>query len=158
MDTNAHGIARGRVCPGGQFPNPWEPALEMLDESGGWLPHAWIAGDDEMGRSSGFTRNCGHEGAASRTFRSASAPATLSGSWPFEPPLVGRDRFDLGSTPATRQHQAQRTEEHCASSQRCSKWHVDLVPMMSRSGMIHVCNACPLACRSPRNRCQFIFH
>ena len=28
--------------------------LEMLDEMGQWLPHGWIAGDDEMGRSSGF--------------------------------------------------------------------------------------------------------
>jgi SRSO17 transposase len=29
-------------------------ALEMLDEHGSVLPHAWIAGDDEMGRSSAF--------------------------------------------------------------------------------------------------------
>jgi len=29
-------------------------ALEMLDESGESLPHRWIAGDDEMGRSSRF--------------------------------------------------------------------------------------------------------
>jgi hypothetical protein len=26
----------------------------MLDESGGHLPHGWVAGDDEMGRSSGL--------------------------------------------------------------------------------------------------------
>jgi SRSO17 transposase len=31
-------------------------ALEMLDEGGGRLPHGWIAGDDEMGRSSKFRR------------------------------------------------------------------------------------------------------
>lgn len=31
-------------------------ALEMLDEHGGLLPHAWLAGDDEMGRSSWFRR------------------------------------------------------------------------------------------------------
>jgi len=31
-------------------------ALEMLQECGGSLPHAWIAGDDEMGRPSGFRR------------------------------------------------------------------------------------------------------
>ncbi len=30
--------------------------LEMLDEQGHLLPHAWIAGDDEMGRSSSFRR------------------------------------------------------------------------------------------------------
>jgi SRSO17 transposase len=29
-------------------------ALEMLDEHSAALPHAWIAGDDEMGRSGGF--------------------------------------------------------------------------------------------------------
>jgi len=31
-------------------------ALEMLDESGPHLPHAWVAGDDEMGRCSRFRR------------------------------------------------------------------------------------------------------
>src|SRR4051794_39847984 len=31
-------------------------ALEMLDEHGTALPHAWVAGDDEMGRSSWFRR------------------------------------------------------------------------------------------------------
>jgi SRSO17 transposase len=32
-------------------------ALEMLAEHGARLPHAWIAGDDEMGRSSAFRRD-----------------------------------------------------------------------------------------------------
>ncbi len=32
-------------------------ALEMLDEQGSLLPHSWVAGDDEMGRSSGFRRD-----------------------------------------------------------------------------------------------------
>jgi SRSO17 transposase len=32
-------------------------ALEMLDEQGALLPHSWVAGDDEMGRSSGFRRD-----------------------------------------------------------------------------------------------------
>ena len=31
-----------------------ELALQMLDEEGSLLPHAWIAGDDEMGKSSWF--------------------------------------------------------------------------------------------------------
>ena len=31
-------------------------ALEMLDECGKHLRHGWVAGDDEMGRSSGFRR------------------------------------------------------------------------------------------------------
>ena len=32
-------------------------ALEMLDECGQSLPHSWVAGDDEMGRPSGFRGN-----------------------------------------------------------------------------------------------------
>lgn len=32
-------------------------ALEMLDAKGPLLPHGWIAGDDEMGRSTRFRRN-----------------------------------------------------------------------------------------------------
>ena len=31
-----------------------EHCLEMLDEQGEGLPHQWVAGDDELGRSSGF--------------------------------------------------------------------------------------------------------
>jgi len=34
-----------------------EQALEMLRNNGKYLPHTWIAGDDEMGRSSGFRRD-----------------------------------------------------------------------------------------------------
>jgi len=36
--------------------------LEMLDEVGDLLPHAWIAGDDEMGRSSRFRRDLRERG------------------------------------------------------------------------------------------------
>ena len=32
-------------------------SLEMLDEHGDMLPHAWVAGDDEMGRSTRFRRD-----------------------------------------------------------------------------------------------------
>ena len=32
-------------------------ALEMLEEQGHLLPHAWVAGDDEMGRTSHFRRD-----------------------------------------------------------------------------------------------------
>jgi SRSO17 transposase len=32
-------------------------SLEMLDEHGNVLPHAWVAGDDEMGRSTRFRRD-----------------------------------------------------------------------------------------------------
>lgn len=37
-----------------RFQTRHELALDMLQEQGGLLPHAWIAGDDEMGRSSWF--------------------------------------------------------------------------------------------------------
>jgi hypothetical protein len=37
-----------------RFRTRHELALQMLDDHGGLLPHAWVAGDDEMGRSSWF--------------------------------------------------------------------------------------------------------
>ena len=37
-----------------KFQTRHEQALEMLDESGSWLPHGWVAGDDEMGRCGPF--------------------------------------------------------------------------------------------------------
>lgn len=37
-------------------------ALEMLDEQGYLLPHAWIAGDDEMGRTTHFRRDLNDRG------------------------------------------------------------------------------------------------
>ena len=39
-----------------KFRTRHELALEMLDECGKHLPHGWVAGDDEMGRSSAFRR------------------------------------------------------------------------------------------------------
>jgi DDE superfamily endonuclease len=37
-----------------RFRSRHELALEMLDQHGGTLPHAWVSGDDEMGRCSWF--------------------------------------------------------------------------------------------------------
>ena len=37
-------------------------ALEMLDEAGSQLPHAWIAGDDELGRPGKFRENLRNRG------------------------------------------------------------------------------------------------
>jgi SRSO17 transposase len=42
------------VPRGVRFRTRHELALEMLDERGPLLPHAWVAGDDEMGRCSWF--------------------------------------------------------------------------------------------------------
>jgi len=44
------------VPKGTKFKTRHELALEMLGEQGDQLPHQWIAGDDEMGRSIGFRR------------------------------------------------------------------------------------------------------
>jgi SRSO17 transposase len=50
---------RGRCKEAGvpksiKFQTRHQLALDMLAESGGDLPHTWIAGDDEMGRPAGF--------------------------------------------------------------------------------------------------------
>jgi SRSO17 transposase len=37
-------------------------ALEMLSEQGHLLPHAWVAGDDEMGRKAGFRQDLNDRG------------------------------------------------------------------------------------------------
>jgi SRSO17 transposase len=42
------------VPSGTRFRTRHELALEMLDEHGPVLPHGWVSGDDEMGRSSWF--------------------------------------------------------------------------------------------------------
>ena len=44
------------VPRGTKFRTRHELALEMLDECGKTLRHGWVAGDDEMGRPSGFRR------------------------------------------------------------------------------------------------------
>lgn len=45
---------RAGVPQGVQFRTRHELALEMLREHAAVLPHAWVTGDDEMGRNSGF--------------------------------------------------------------------------------------------------------
>jgi len=48
----AAGVPRGV-----RFQTRHAQALEMLDEQGHLLPHAWVAGDDEMGRTTAFRRD-----------------------------------------------------------------------------------------------------
>ncbi|HKB41469.1 MAG TPA: IS701 family transposase [Gemmataceae bacterium] len=45
-----------------RFRTRHELALQMLDQRGPLLPHAWIAGDDEMGRSSWFRQELAARG------------------------------------------------------------------------------------------------
>jgi SRSO17 transposase len=46
--------AQAGVPKATKFRTRHELALEMLDEHGSLLPHAWVAGDDEMGRPASF--------------------------------------------------------------------------------------------------------
>lgn len=50
------------VPKGVRFCTRHELALQMLDEQGGLLPHRWVAGDDEMGRSSWFRQQLRRRG------------------------------------------------------------------------------------------------
>jgi SRSO17 transposase len=45
-----------------RFATRHELALQMLDERGALLPHRWVAGDDEMGRSTWFRRQLRQRG------------------------------------------------------------------------------------------------
>ena len=45
-----------RVPKGMRYKTRHQLSLDMLDQKGHLLPHAWVAGDDEMGRSSAFRR------------------------------------------------------------------------------------------------------
>jgi len=45
-----------RVPKGMRYKTRHQLSLDMLDQQGHLLPHAWVAGDDEMGRSSAFRR------------------------------------------------------------------------------------------------------
>jgi SRSO17 transposase len=45
------------VPPEIRFRTRHELALEMLDQKGSLLPHAWVSGDDEMGRSTQFRQD-----------------------------------------------------------------------------------------------------
>lgn len=45
-----------------RFQTRHEQALEMLDEQSALLPHAWVTGDDEMGRNATFRRDLRERG------------------------------------------------------------------------------------------------
>jgi SRSO17 transposase len=73
-----------------RFRTRHELALDMLDERGPRLPHAWIAGDDEMGRCSWFREELRSRGEcyllavpSNTLVRDLTAP---------EPPYAGRGR------------------------------------------------------------------
>src|SRR5262249_42994105 len=49
-------MSKAGVPSGTRFRTRHELALDMLDEHGAALPHAWVSGDDELGRCSWFRR------------------------------------------------------------------------------------------------------
>ena len=50
------------IPKGVRFQTRHQQALDMLDEQGHLLPHAWIAGDDEMGKNASFRRDLNDRG------------------------------------------------------------------------------------------------
>jgi SRSO17 transposase len=74
-----------------RFRTRHELALEMLEARGPWLPHAWIAGDDEMGRCSPFREELRRRG---EHYLLAVPSNTLIRDLSAEPPpYSGRGRY-----------------------------------------------------------------
>jgi SRSO17 transposase len=65
-------------------------ALDLLDERGGQLPHAWIAGDDEMGRSSWFRQQLRQRGES--YLLAVPSNTSVRDLRAAEPPYSGRGR------------------------------------------------------------------
>lgn len=81
-----------------RFQTRHEQALQMLEEQGNLLPHAWIAGDDEMGKSAGFRRDLQQRG---QQYLLAVPCDTLIRDLDAEPPAY-RGRGTLPKTPFQR--------------------------------------------------------
>jgi SRSO17 transposase len=78
------------VPPALRFRTRHELMLEMLDERGPALPHAWVAGDDELGRSSWFRQELRARGAC---YLLAVPANTAVRDWKApEPPYAGQGR------------------------------------------------------------------
>lgn len=76
-----------------RFRTRHELALEMLDEHGDSLPHRWVAGDDEMGRSTWFRRQLRQRG---ESYLLAVPSNTLVRDVVAEPPYSGQGQRKRG--------------------------------------------------------------
>src|SRR5215204_194934 len=76
-----------------RFATRHELALAMLDEQGGLLPHSWIAGDDEMGRSSWFRQQLRLRGEA--YLLAVPSNTLVRDLAAADPPYAGRGRRPL---------------------------------------------------------------
>jgi SRSO17 transposase len=74
----------------GRFATRHELALQMLDEQGGLLPHRWVAGDDEMGRSSWFRQQLRQRG--ERYLLAVPSNTLVRDLVPDDPPHSGKGR------------------------------------------------------------------
>jgi SRSO17 transposase len=73
-----------------RFATRHELALQMLDLHGGLLPHRWVAGDDEMGRSSWFRQQLRRRG--ERYLLAVPGNTLVRDLVPPEPPYSGHGR------------------------------------------------------------------
>jgi SRSO17 transposase len=73
-----------------RFATRHELALSLLDEQGGRLPHRWVAGDDEMGRSSWFRQQLRQRG--ERYLLAVPSNTLVRDLVPPEPPPSGPGR------------------------------------------------------------------
>jgi len=78
------------VPKGVRFRTRHELALEMLDLHGGLLPHRWVAGDDEMGRSTWFRRQLRDRG--ERYLLAVPGNTLVRDLVPADPPHSGQGR------------------------------------------------------------------
>ena len=101
--------AAAGIPKGTRFRTRHELALEMLDKQGALLPHAWVTGDDEMGRPAEFRRELRqrHEGyllavPSNTKVRDLTmdAPAYVGRGRPAERPFVQVRRW-CATLPAT---------------------------------------------------------
>src|SRR5213593_777097 len=86
-----------------RFQTRHELMLEMLDEHGAVLPHAWIAGDDELGRSSWFRQELRRRNqryllavpsnTLVRDLKAPEPPPSPQGSRPRQPPFLRVERW-----------------------------------------------------------------
>ena len=89
------------VPKGIRFQTRHDLALEMLDEQGHLLPHAWVAGDDEMGRAGRFRRDL--NGRGERYLLAVPSNTTVRDLEVTPPPRTGRGRNP--KTPFVQVHQ-----------------------------------------------------
>jgi hypothetical protein len=73
-----------------RFATRHELALSMLDEHGSLLPHRWVAGDDEMGRSSWFRQQLRQRG--ERYLLAVPGNTLVRDLVPADPPYSGQGR------------------------------------------------------------------